>query len=91
MKSFTTFHTGSCCSSQQNASEKKRARKKFAFALIVFGAIYAFFALAQELASNGRIFWLYTPRFNGAIYGSYVNHNHYAGTDGDARTDSLGR
>jgi len=55
------------------------ARKKFAFALIVFGGIYAFFALAQELAPNGRIFWLYQPRFNGAIYGSYINHNHYAG------------
>ena len=55
------------------------ARKKFAFALIVFGALYAFFALAQELTSNGKIFWVYTPRFHGSIYGSYVNHDHYAG------------
>jgi O-antigen ligase len=54
-------------------------RKKFAFALIVFGVIYAFFALVQELTSNGKIFWIYAPRFNGSIYGSYVNHNHYAG------------
>jgi O-antigen ligase len=54
-------------------------RKKFAFALIVFGVIYAFFALAQELTSNGKIFWFYSPRFNGSIYGSYVNKNHYAG------------
>ena len=58
---------------------EERTRKKFAFALIVFGAIYAFFALAQELISNGKIFWAYSPRSNGAIYGSYVNHNHYAG------------
>jgi O-antigen ligase len=58
---------------------EERARKKFAFALIVFGAIYAFLALAQELMSNGKIFWFYSPRSNGAIYGSYVNHNHYAG------------
>jgi len=55
------------------------ARKKFGFALIVFGALYAFFALAQELTPNGKIFWFYTPRFHGAIYGSYVNHDHYAG------------
>ena len=55
------------------------ARKKFAFALIAFGALYAFFALAQELTPNGKIFWFYTPRFNGSIYGSYVNHDHYAG------------
>ena len=55
------------------------ARKKFALTLIVFGALYAFFALAQELTSNGKIFWVYTARFNGSIYGSYVNHDHYAG------------
>jgi O-antigen ligase len=55
------------------------ARQKFALALIIFGALYAFFALAQELTSNGKFFWVYTPRFNGSIYGSYVNHDHYAG------------
>jgi O-antigen ligase len=55
------------------------ARQKFALALIIFGALYAFFALAQELTSNGKLFWLYAPRFNGSIYGSYVNHDHYAG------------
>ena len=54
-------------------------RKKFALALIVFGASYAFFALAQEFTSNGKFFWVYTPRFNGSIYGSYVNRDHYAG------------
>jgi O-antigen ligase len=54
-------------------------RKNFAFALIVFGALYAFFALAQALTSDGKFFWVYTPRFHGAIYGSYVNHDHYAG------------
>jgi O-antigen ligase len=47
--------------------------------MIVFGAGYAFFAIAQELTSNGKIFWLHTPQFHGSIYGSYVNHNHYAG------------
>jgi O-antigen ligase len=54
-------------------------RKKFAFALIIFGALYSFFALAQALTSDGKFFWVYTPRFHGAIYGSYVNHDHYAG------------
>jgi O-antigen ligase len=54
-------------------------RKKFALVLIVFGALYAFFALAQELTFNGKIFWVRTTRFNGSIYGSYVNHDHYAG------------
>ena len=58
---------------------EEEARKKFALALIVFGGLYSFFALAQELTSSGKLFWVYTPRFSGAIYGSYVNHNHYAG------------
>ena len=57
---------------------EEEARKKFALALIVFGALYSFFALAQQLTSSGKLFWVHRPR-SGAIYGSYVNHNHYAG------------
>jgi len=55
------------------------ARKIFILVMVIFGALYAFFALTQELTPNGKIFWVYRPRFNGQIYGSYVNHNHYAG------------
>ena len=55
------------------------ARKKFALMLIVFGALYAFFALAQALTSERKFFWVYTPRFSGSIYGTYVNRDHYAG------------
>jgi O-antigen ligase len=54
-------------------------RRIFALVMLVFGALYSFFALAQELTSEGKIFWIYTPRFHGSIYGSYVNHDHYAG------------
>jgi O-antigen ligase len=54
-------------------------RKIFALVMIVFGACYSFFALAQELTPNGKIFWVHSPQFHGSIYGSYVNHNHYAG------------
>jgi O-antigen ligase len=56
-------------------------RRVFALIMIVFGGLYAFFALAQELTSNGKVFWTHSPRFHGlgAIYGSYVNRNHYAG------------
>jgi O-antigen ligase len=61
------------------SAREEDVRKKFALALIVLGASYAFFALAQELTSNGKFFWVYTPRFNGSIYGSYVNRDHYAG------------
>lgn len=55
------------------------ARRTLIFIMIIFGALYAFFSLAQELTSNGKLFWFYVPRFGGSIYGSYVNRNHYAG------------
>src|SRR3989475_10616573 len=55
------------------------ARKIFALVMTVFGALYAFFALAQDLTSNSKLFWIRSARFHGAIYGSYVNHDHYAG------------
>jgi len=58
----------------------ENTRKRFAQIMGMFGAIYALFALVQTLSSNGKIFWLHRPHFNSAtIFGSYVNHNHYAG------------
>ena len=57
----------------------KESRRIFALIMIVFGTLYAFFALAQDLTSNGKIFWIRTVRFHGGIYGSYVNRDHYAG------------
>jgi O-antigen ligase len=54
-------------------------RKNLAIALIVFGVLYAFYALAQALTSEGKFFWVYAPKSHAAIFGSYVNHNHYAG------------
>jgi O-antigen ligase len=59
--------------------QQEDVRRKLGFVLISFGVAYAFYALAQELTSSGKFFWFYTPRFHGAIYGSYVNHDHYAG------------
>lgn len=44
-----------------------------------YGFAMALFALIQSLASNGKLYWLRTPSEGGWIYGSYVNHNHYAG------------
>ena len=60
--------------------KEEEARKIFALVMIFFGAGYAFFALVQELTANGKIFWVHSPHFHGgSIYGSYVNHDHYAG------------
>jgi O-antigen ligase len=52
--------------------------ERFARVLSLFGIAYTLFAITQGLTSKGRIFWLIEPR-SGSIYGSYVNHNHYAG------------
>ena len=58
---------------------EESARNIFARVMTVFGAGYAFFALAQQLTPNGKIFWVHSPQFNGGIYGSYVDRDHYAG------------
>ncbi len=52
---------------------------RFGIVATVFGFALAFFAVIQDLSSNGRIYWLRLPRSGGWIYGPYVNHNHYAG------------
>jgi O-antigen ligase len=55
-------------------------RKVFAQVMCIFGFVYAFFSLVQALTPNGKIFWFHTSHFPSAtIFGSYVNHNHFAG------------
>ncbi len=53
--------------------------RKIAVVLALYGFALAAFALLQGISPNGKIFWLRLPRMGGWIYGSYVNHNHYAG------------
>jgi O-antigen ligase len=50
----------------------------FASTMVIFGALYSLFAILQGFTSNGKIYWLIKPHA-GSVYGSYVNHNHYAG------------
>jgi O-antigen ligase len=44
-----------------------------------YGAVVASFAVLQGLAPNGKLYWIWASQQGGAIYGPYVNHNHYAG------------
>jgi O-antigen ligase len=53
--------------------------KTILWALTVFGFALALFAISQDLTSNGKIYWLRTLRHGGAIFGPYVNRDHYAG------------
>jgi O-antigen ligase len=44
-----------------------------------YGLVVASFAILQGMAPNGKLYWVFTLQQGGAIYGPYVNHNHYAG------------
>lgn len=44
-----------------------------------YGAVVASFAVLQGIAPNGKLYWTWASAQGGAIYGPYVNHNHYAG------------
>jgi O-antigen ligase len=50
-----------------------------ASAFSAFGAGVALMAMAQEVTSARKLYWLRVPQHGGTIYGPYVNHNHYAG------------
>jgi len=45
----------------------------------VYGAVMASFAVLQGIAPNGKLYWIWASAQSGAIYGPYVNRNHYAG------------
>jgi O-antigen ligase len=53
--------------------------KILACILTLYGAGVAAFATVQGLSSNGKLYWVRTPKAGGWIYGPYVSHNHYAG------------
>ncbi len=57
----------------------ERRRAIFCVTMGLFGSFYSLFAIIQDLSSNGKLYWLRKPRGSGWIYGSYVNHNHFAG------------
>ncbi len=50
-----------------------------ATAASAYGLATAVYAIFQSITSQGKLYWLVTPRSGGWIYGPYVNHNHYAG------------
>jgi O-antigen ligase len=70
---------GMLCFLVTQTLQRSSQARKIAITLAVYGFVLASFALLQGISSNGKLFWLRTPRMGGWIYGSYVNHNHYAG------------
>jgi len=62
-----------------NIIDNERSTQIITWALTLFGFLLAVFAIAQDLTSNGKLYWLRTAANGGWIFGPYVNHNHYAG------------
>jgi len=52
---------------------------RFMTSVAWFGSVLALFALVQDFASNGKIYWLRKVHDSGFIFGPYVDHSHYAG------------
>jgi len=67
-----------CFLATQTLTRSSQARK-IAVTLALYGFALAALALLQGIAPNGKLYWIRQPRMGGWIYGSYVNHNHYAG------------
>jgi len=67
-----------CFLAAQSLLRSSQARK-IAVLLALYGFAIAALALVQGIAPNGKLYWVRQPTMGGAIYGPYVNHNHYAG------------
>jgi len=53
--------------------------RSFTFFFTAFGFLVALFAIIQQFAGNGKLYWVVPNRYSGWVYGPYVNHAHYAG------------
>ena len=47
--------------------------------LMIFGFIVCSFALLQQFAFNGKLYWFREMHYGGIPFGPYVNRNHFAG------------
>ena len=68
-----------CFLATQTPGPQLRRHAKLPSFMAIYGFVLAAFALMQGVAPNGKLYWVRQPRLGGWIYGSYVNHNHYAG------------
>jgi O-antigen ligase len=58
---------------------EERSGKLLVLAFSIFGSAVALFAICQNLNSALRMPWLHPPGTEGLIFGTYMNHDHYAG------------
>jgi O-antigen ligase len=53
--------------------------QKLSIAIAVYAFAMSVFAIIQFFADPGMLYGAIKPRWGGYVFGSYVNHNHYAG------------
>ena len=59
---------------------RRRKLRAFVVAMAIYGFALALFSLVQGFSGTDHIYWLRSVEVvSAAIYGPYVNHNHYAG------------
>jgi O-antigen ligase len=52
---------------------------RFGLVVLIYAFLLSLFAIIQFYTGDGLIYWSIKPRWDSAIFGPYVNHNHYAG------------
>ena len=57
----------------------QRAWSGLGLAVTIYVFAVAVFATIQFFSSPGLLYWTKRPLWGGAVFGPYVNHNHYAG------------
>ena len=57
----------------------ERSARILVLAFSIFGSAVALFAICQNLNPALRMPWLHPPGTEGLIFGTYTNHDHYAG------------
>ncbi len=65
--------------SQLWATSSDRTWRRLGLTVIIFASSLALFAILQFFSAQGLIYWAVKPRWDGWVFGPYVNHNHYAG------------
>ncbi|MGD0920764.1 MAG: O-antigen ligase family protein [Terriglobia bacterium] len=56
-----------------------RELPRFGWVVVVYAFLLSLFAVVQFFSGDGLLYWSVQPRWGGAVFGPYVNHNHYAG------------
>lgn len=57
----------------------EKEMNRIVLGVVVIGFGVALFAIFQRYAWNGRMFWVREVRDDGAVFGPFVNRNHFAG------------